>query len=287
MTDERYRTASGDETDAQVSAGYRDLARERTPDHLDKAVLRAAARAARPRYSRLRSWTRPMAWAATVVLSVALVLEISKLPAPDSTLLEEPAREKALESATEADADEAAFAPAETERPEASTPAAAAPALSRDDALQAPGAVSAGRVAAPQPAPASELEKRQRSASVPEAMDMPDPGVRMEKAETQLEQLRPQEADMLQRAEEQARTRAGEGKESAAKADLADAAPVQAFTLSTTAGSDDGADCGDTLTASPETWLECIEELEARGLADAAQRERERLARTFPEFELP
>ena len=114
---------------------------------------------------------------------------------------------------------------------------------------------------------------------------MPDRAVPMQKTQTQLEQLRPQEADMLQRAEEQARTRAGEGKVSAAKPDLADASPVQAF--SATAGSADEPECGETLTASPDTWLECIEALEAQGLADAAQRERERLARTFPEFELP
>ena len=49
MTEERYRTGSGDETDALVSRRYRELAQERTPEHLDRAVLGAAAKAARPR----------------------------------------------------------------------------------------------------------------------------------------------------------------------------------------------------------------------------------------------
>jgi len=96
MTEERYTPGSGDETDALVSARYRELARERAPEHLDRAVLKEAARAARPRYSKLRSWTRPLAWAATVVLSVVLVLEISQLPAPDEAVFDVPTSDPAL-----------------------------------------------------------------------------------------------------------------------------------------------------------------------------------------------
>jgi len=69
-----------DARDKSVSETYREIANEQAPAHLDKAVLDAAAKAARPRYSRLRSWTRPAAWAATIMLSVALVLELSQTP---------------------------------------------------------------------------------------------------------------------------------------------------------------------------------------------------------------
>jgi hypothetical protein len=82
MTEERKQ--SGAETDVLVSQTYRDLADERTPEHLDQTVLRAAAREARPRYSRIIAWTRPMAWAATVMLSIALVLEVADTPAPEA-----------------------------------------------------------------------------------------------------------------------------------------------------------------------------------------------------------
>jgi cytoskeletal protein RodZ len=80
MTEERNQTDA--RADALVSQAYRDLADERTPEHLDRTILRAAAKAARPRYSRFIAWTRPMAWAATVMLSVALVLEVTNSPSP-------------------------------------------------------------------------------------------------------------------------------------------------------------------------------------------------------------
>ncbi|NOR35373.1 MAG: hypothetical protein GQ577_01365 [Woeseiaceae bacterium] len=80
MTEERNQTDA--RADTLVSQAYRDLADERTPEHLDRTILMAAAKAARPRYSRFIAWTRPMAWAATVMLSVALVLEVTNSPSP-------------------------------------------------------------------------------------------------------------------------------------------------------------------------------------------------------------
>jgi len=80
MTEERNQSDA--RADALVSQAYRDLAGERTPEHLDRTILRAAAKEARPRYSRFIAWTRPMAWAATVMLSVALVLEVANTPSP-------------------------------------------------------------------------------------------------------------------------------------------------------------------------------------------------------------
>lgn len=80
MTDARDNTASGSEKDQLVSEAYREIAQEKTPEHLDRSILDTAAKSARPRYSLLIRWTRPAAWAATIMLSVALVLEISQTP---------------------------------------------------------------------------------------------------------------------------------------------------------------------------------------------------------------
>lgn len=80
MTEERYQSDA--RADALVSQAYRDLEDERTPEHLDRTILKTAAKEARPRYSRFIAWTRPMAWAATVMLSVALVLEVTNSPSP-------------------------------------------------------------------------------------------------------------------------------------------------------------------------------------------------------------
>ena len=88
MTEEKKTPDPGAAHDAVVSDIYRDLAQERTPERLDQAVLREAARASRPRYSRLRLWTRPAAWAAVVLLSATLLLQVSQNPLP--TQLAEP-----------------------------------------------------------------------------------------------------------------------------------------------------------------------------------------------------
>jgi len=45
--------------------------------------------------------------------------------------------------------------------------------------------------------------------------------------------------------------------------------------------------CDETETADPNSWLECIIELEREGLHEAARLERERLALAFPPPELP
>jgi len=84
MTEERNRPELDGEVDSLVTRTYKEVASELAPEHLDKAVLKRAADAARPRYLKSISWTRPMAWAATITLCVGLVLEITKEPPPPS-----------------------------------------------------------------------------------------------------------------------------------------------------------------------------------------------------------
>lgn len=83
MTEDRIRPESDGEVDSLVTRTYKEVASELTPEHLNKAVMKQAADAARPRYLRSVSWTRPMAWAATVTLCVALVLEVTNAPVPE------------------------------------------------------------------------------------------------------------------------------------------------------------------------------------------------------------
>ena len=68
------------ENDQLVTDVYKAMASEQAPDHLNQRVLRLAAREGRTRYSRARAWIRPMAWAATIGLSFAFVLELTRLP---------------------------------------------------------------------------------------------------------------------------------------------------------------------------------------------------------------
>jgi len=91
-------TNDRDNHDPGVSEAYRRLATEETPADLDERVLAMAAREARTRYGLARAWMRPVAWAATIGLSLAFVLEMSQLnnvQAPDAAtpaVLDERAR---------------------------------------------------------------------------------------------------------------------------------------------------------------------------------------------------
>tara|TARA_R110002096_G_scaffold154_22_gene918 strand:- start:8671 stop:9261 length:591 start_codon:yes stop_codon:yes gene_type:complete len=67
--------------DQRVSKVYREHAAERAPDRLNTKILTMAAdevRKARGLSSLLESWTRPLAVAATVVLSLAIVLDLNR-----------------------------------------------------------------------------------------------------------------------------------------------------------------------------------------------------------------
>ncbi|MGB5510701.1 MAG: hypothetical protein WBM87_03230, partial [Woeseiaceae bacterium] len=66
--------------DPSVSATYRQLAKERTPASLDEKVLQKAAAAPSAGSRRGMVWMKPVAWAATIGLSLAIVLEMTQLP---------------------------------------------------------------------------------------------------------------------------------------------------------------------------------------------------------------
>ncbi len=81
MSDKRIQ--SHETADPRVSAAYRDMANERSPEHLDHVVLNAARAAARPRRNRAIAWLRPAAWVATIGVCLAIVVEIALLPEPE------------------------------------------------------------------------------------------------------------------------------------------------------------------------------------------------------------
>jgi len=71
-------TSKANDSDPRVSDVYRELATEKSPPELDATVLKMAAGDVRTRYGLARGWLRPVAWAATIGLSLAFVLEISQ-----------------------------------------------------------------------------------------------------------------------------------------------------------------------------------------------------------------
>ena len=84
-----------DPGDPHVSAAYREIADERTPEHLDHAILNAARGAARPRWNKAVAWLRPAAWAATIGVCLAIVVEISLLPDQDPAAVDSIPQESA------------------------------------------------------------------------------------------------------------------------------------------------------------------------------------------------
>ena len=96
---------------AEVTAAYRDLATETAPESLNEAVLREASKAAtKSSYASMIGWTRPVAWAATVGLTLFITLQLADTPTPNAdigaSVLTESLDENPVEnSAAEADAE--------------------------------------------------------------------------------------------------------------------------------------------------------------------------------------
>ncbi len=76
---ERMDDISQERDRRSVAAIYRRIADETTPDELNNSVLRHAAKQTRGVTDRALTWLRPAALAATLALSVALVLQVGNL----------------------------------------------------------------------------------------------------------------------------------------------------------------------------------------------------------------
>ena len=129
MSDKRIN--SDEPVDPRVSAAYREMADERTPEHLDHVILNAARGAAKPRWNKAVAWLRPAAWVATIGVCLAIVVEISLLPDP------EPAD---FDGVSPAAAPPAAASPAAANRLEKAAPRIAEPSeypARRSDELDA------------------------------------------------------------------------------------------------------------------------------------------------------
>jgi hypothetical protein len=99
MKDDRHNENS-DLADRGVSAHYRDYSSDTTPPELDRMILRTASAEVETRvfFSWSAAWMRPAAFAATLVLCIALIMEFGEVqdllsPAdlqPDSVTVSRP-----------------------------------------------------------------------------------------------------------------------------------------------------------------------------------------------------
>lgn len=229
------RTDQGPLSDAVVSQIYRESATERAPEELDAKILRDARAHVGARYLRTIGWLRPMAWAATIGLSLAIVLELSNPPSPETGAIEVP-----IEAPIELPEVDAVQAPI-------AVPVAAEPEARNEEAAKPPAAL-----------PASSDNSEQRDTAV------------------NVDAFRVSDAPLLEEAADMARMRDGPNQVANSAVSGATASSVESV-----------AACEASRTVNPETWLSCIDELDAAGRNDDAKLERERLLRTFPDFEMP
>jgi hypothetical protein len=253
MTEERSNLDIDGVSDPLVSRTYRESATERAPNALNQAVLRQAAQNASNRYSRSVIWMRPMAWAATIGLCLAIVIELANLPQPDPAMRVAPAEEAQLDSID-------TIAPQRTEaEPLEQRARKTIDDQGRVKLLNAP---ALGKSEAPK----SQLEIA------------PEPALSQGlTSDTDLFQL--QDSPLLEEAEELARSRENKDTESDAGA--------LSFAASPTAAAKMPMPCRPEIRVAPESWLECIVELEDTGLDELASQQRELLQEAFPDFEFP
>ena len=234
MSDKRKNT---DETvDPRVSAAYRDMADEHTPEHLDHVVLNAARSAVKPRWSAAVGWLRPAAWVVTVGMCLAIVVEIALLP--DERTAE-------FDAVAPTPMPAAATSPAEAgterkyrekERPQAATPKKLQPGQASEPGTAADAALRADDDGTASYAPGPRQEEFESRAGQQRVGEDPPPASFL------------RIAPMPELAQEIASERY----------------------------------CDESQTADPNAWLECILDLERRGLHEAARLERELLAEAFP-----
>ncbi len=273
MSNERESPDTSGDSDERVSATYRDLGDERAPEHLNQRILQRAASTGRRRYLPAAPWMRPVAWAAVIGLSLAIVLEIARLPTPETAAIEVPAP---------------LTRSAETERRRAQPEPdkfADEPAPIREDSGQTPaaGADAVDESAAPAAASPATVSDDRRQESAPKSIErMVAPATTPDRnaaiGEEAAADFRPQDLDALRQAEDVARIRTGDSEE--ADSISPRAVPSSAAMLDAAAPG-----CDQEARASRSTWLDCIAELEQAGLTDLARNEREKLLEVYPEID--
>ncbi|MGI9271145.1 MAG: hypothetical protein ACR2QT_05175 [Woeseiaceae bacterium] len=268
MTDERLN-------DEDVSARYREVANETTPTYLDDKIMRMAAnKAEHPQYSRSVSWTRPLAWAATIALCLAITLEVSR--GPDlAPVVSEPAisgRADAAMDMLEAEAPAPARNVAPQKIEQAKTQPAAGPAdeASIGNSLDKRVA-DEPRLAEPQ-AVEPQATTRERRANGPVERDEVEEAFASAPLEFEVK-----DADVMRRVEDLASIKNGTNNEP-----LPEEISVTASSALAVPGR-----CPDQAKEDPESWMACIDALKEAGDSEAALREEEALIAVYPDFKVP
>lgn len=271
--------------DRRVTDSYRALARERTPDQLNEKILKMAAGGRTP-YARARAWMRPAAWAATIGLSFAIVLELTQLQSmdPDYVGISSTADDAPTESPKVLSDDVAD--PVRPFAPESSLPASieqAEPSVGPERKRLAQPAVRAADSLAKQ-----EFEPRETTA-MQNAEDL---------ARAQAGSNRRDEADLMEAGDvlpesrdnehmsaELAAERHDKENRLAARQVSIEARGAAASLAAVSAEKKSDPPCPASERSAPDAWLACIRELRDSGQNEQADAEYKEFRQVFPDFD--
>jgi len=242
------------DVDPQVSAHYEKFANEKTPANLDQAVLHEARRAVRAdnRSGSFGAWFRPVAFMATVGLSLAIILDLS-----DTSFFSPPA-DMSFEIASPA----AVKVPDETATEAAGTNRSQ---MTPSEVMRRKKSISAQSLTVDVP-----VKTR------PEAESFADDAVVSDVFTAEVESAE----QRVQKIE--ANPGANQQSQPAAAAKFTESQPAiasQPLSIMNPAA------CSDEQKSTVEEWWKCIETLRQSGLTEAADRELENLRENFPDFE--
>ena len=253
-----------DNTDMErfVSESYREVATEQAPARLNERILRmATGKAAIPQqrsaYAFAAAWLRPAAWAATIGLSLAIVLEITQ----------EPIVRPATLAATSAAPAEGAVA---GRLEEAQTKVDFEAELPLVDQSPATVVAPPKRQVVASESVAKPFDNRGDVAYV-----TTDESRNLAKTSAD-EQFKPRDRDILRDAENQVLLRSGPNLQQEAFA-LASAVEKKE--------SDEPGACDNESRETAESWYACIKALRESGFTDDADSEHDEFILKFPDFE--
>ena len=267
MNQDSEKNLPGDGSDPTVSAEYRTMATERTPPELDAAVLKKAEAAVKDTGLRgfTAFWFRPLAFVATLGLSLALLLELTRPPdlqsveSPDAEIGRREAESTVADpvpDVTGATSEVRGRVDSPTESKRITGPSAPAQTISRgyDEAKSPPSAIiSPADDERPSADFAENLEERARLIQEQDSARA-----------SALQELTQFRADNNIHADDVTVLRA--------TANLMDAVPRP---------------CTKEQLAVAATWWQCISDLEEAGRHEEAKAELELFHTAHPDFEAP
>ncbi len=274
----------GDESDPMVSAEYRTTATERTPPALDAVVLKKAKAAAED--SGLRGftafWFRPLAFVATLGLSLALLLELTGPLDLQSVKSPEPEIGRREAESTVADPIPAVIGITSGVRRSADSPAGknqSAEPLAPTQAVDPSYETGRQQRLETTPSTANDIEAAQVPASV--------------NAPVTDEHTSADFADMIEASSEQMQEQdrvtenAIQGLKQIRADDKVQVEEVAAFRASAYLSNEAARPCTDEQMAVPVTWWQCISDLDETGRHDEAKAEMDRFNKAHPDFKAP